>query len=263
MLSIIFRRILAPLRGHSFERLFCVYLSRRNISSSQSSLNDEVGVGYGPFSSTVKSSTSSENQKHLVPDDERKGYMEFNRQLRGSLARVRDPSSLSAIPFRSEEWKSTMVQLYRTVLRLHNKPLAVSLSTSLKDGPQKAMEEVFGRSSRECSYSAELSERETRVFPSLSGVPASDIIFRYLLTDDQRMFGNSFLKMQFEAHMDADSVTATNFYASWYDYIIQLASGITQKEMTDAEKKLLSDDQKGKLDDLKSGIISLRESKKE
>lgn len=256
----LFCRISHLQRCHSSENSAFLYLSRRNLSHN--SFSDNVPkVGYGPFSSTVKAPAARREGECSRHKEVEKRYLDLNRRLRDSLARVQDPSSLSSIPFRSAEWKAAVVQLYRTILRLHNKPLAFSLSTSLKEGPEKAMQEVSGLSKVGNHEAASSLLDEGTGLRGPSEFPSSDVMFRYVLTDDQRIFGNSFLKMQFEAHMDADSVTATNFYASWYDYIIQLASGITAKEMNDAEKKLLTDNQKSKLEDLKIGLISLRENR--
>lgn len=249
-------------RGSFFGKRFLpAYICVRNRSSRL--FTDDATVGYGPFSSTVKPSPTSEEQGK-VGTKEGKRYLELNRQLRQSLARVKDPSSLSSIPFRSFEWSTTMIQLYRTIMRLHNKPIALSLSTSLKGNRQKAIKDVSGFVSKDNGVGgASFLSSENRFSSSSSDLPSSDVFIRYLLTDDQRLFGNSFLKMQFEAHMDADLVTATNFYASWYDYILHLASGITEKEMTDAEKKLFTDDQMSKLEVLKSGFISFRSSSRD
>lgn len=257
----LFRRPLcvrfAPLGSFLGKRSLTSCICVRN-SSCGRSFTDDATVGYGPFSSTVKSSPSSEDHGK-VGGKEGKRYLELNRQLRESLSRLKDPSSLSSIPFRSSEWITTMIQLYRTILRLHNKPIALSLSTSLKGDPQKAVKEVSGFSLKDNDVGGTpFLSSENRSFSSSSDLSSSDVLIRYLLTDEQRLFGNSFLKMQFEAHMDADSVTATNFYASWYEYVLQLASGVTEKEMTDAEKKLFTDDQKDKLKVLKSGFISFR-----
>lgn len=131
-----------------------------------------------------------------------------------------------------------MCQLYRTLIRLHNKPIAVSLATSLSQGPSVAVKAVTSSEKNEPTK--------------------EDCLLRFLLSDEQRAFGNHFVAMQFSAHMDVDSVTAANFYVSWYSYVMQLSSGITQRDMTEEEKRMLSDEQKGRLEDLRQGVQAMR-----
>lgn len=166
-----------------------------------------------------------------------------NKNLRSSLSMLEHPSSLSEVSFRSEEWKRCMVRLYRTVLRLHNKPIAVSMFDSMANGPAHAVAAVT---------------QPAPSSPSSAEVSSDDLLLRYILSDQQRAFGNYFVKDQFMSHMQVDSVTALNFYASWYDYVGQLTSGITERDLTDGELCLLTEQEKSKLDALRAGMVAMR-----
>ncbi|CCW66809.1 unnamed protein product [Phytomonas sp. Hart1] len=76
-------------------------------------------------------------------------------------------------------------------------------------------------------------------------------MLKYLLNDAQREFGNRFVYDEFHRHTDADHVAASIFYRSWYDYVLQLFSGVTTREMSEDEKRWLTEEQREKLEQLK------------
>lgn len=242
------------------------YLFRSTSRLLQSSAAE--GIGYGPFSATVKPGPVHTTANGTLEENV---HLEANRQLRSALANLAHPSTLETIPFQSKEWRHCMLHLYRTLFRLHNKPIAVSLSTSLEKGPAEAIADVTGLDAaaalRQASPSAKASSPEFTESKSSSSSPAEptmrDCLLRFLLSDEQRALGNHFVITQFAAHMEVDSVTAINFYASWYQYVLQLASGVTQRELTDAERRLLTDEQKGRLEDFKEGVAAMRAASKE
>eukprot|EP00796_Vickermania_ingenoplastis_P004286 gene4286-3102_t len=205
-------------------------------------------AGYGPFSSTVRNRVvPSEHEKGTI---EKNVHLESNKNLRASLASLPHPRSLESTPYRSELWQRAMVRLYRTILRLHNKPIAVSLSESLSRGPSHAVSAVMHRQPSSVEREGGASSPAEPVL--------EDCLLRFLLSDEQRAFGNHFVQSQFAAHMDVDSLTAMSFYESWYQYILQLASGDTHRDLTPHEKRMLSEEQKGKLEDLHRGVMELR-----
>lgn len=76
----------------------------------------------------------------------------------------------------------------------------------------------------------------------------------------QRDLGDKFVRAEFQRHRMANEKYATLFYSSWYGYVAQLESGVTSREMTAEERSMLSDDQKGKLAELRSYVIQKRQT---
>lgn len=227
-----------------------------------------ASVGYGPHSAVAKARAARENaamsansrstdvMKHITNDS--------NLGLRLALAGLTHPHDLRAnfnkgeLRFQSPEWRGAMIRLYRCILRLHNKPVTVSLDKSRAacGGPAEAIRAASGVRPRE-DAEAKFVGKPSQEGP---GAQASDEQFfqRFLLTDQQREFGNVFVHGEFQRHMDADAISALTFYEGWYDYILQLASGITARELTDSEKRLLSPEQKEKLKELRGAMLAQR-----
>lgn len=199
-------------------------------------------TSYGPFSSTVRK-TVGESNGEVDSSKESDAHLLSNHLLRSALAQLVHPSQLEGIPYQSPEWKNCMIRLYRTLSRLHNRPVIVSRQISFDHGPAVAVQQALSPSP---SHEHQQLTKE-------------DCLVRFLLSPEQRILGNQFAHSQFISHMNVDSVTALNFYASWYEYVVQLVSGVTQRNLTDAEKRLLSDDQKGKLEDLEQQLKSVRD----
>ncbi|XQJ25620.1 Complex1_LYR-like, putative [Leishmania guyanensis] len=228
-------------------------------------------IGYGPFSATVKTRRAREKAHKDVetPETAAAGAsatvmnnvgLATNLHLRLSLAGLPHPSQLDDWPYASPEWRLAFVRLYRTILRLHNKVVAVSLCTTRGQGPEAALSAATGVQATSQTTAASAAATATESGHNLAE-DKDDHLLRYLLTSDQREFGNRFVQGEFTRHMDADAVTATIFYASWYDYVLQLASGVTAREMTEKEKRLLSDEQKETLNSLRGAFFDLRTSR--
>lgn len=238
-------------------------------------------MGYGPFSTTAKarvlrekteaqnasssSSLSPSASAHAAASTVMQNVtLQTNLSLRLSLAGLPHPSQLETWAYASPKWRLAFVRLYRTILRLHNKTVAVSLRTARGAGPEAAVSAVTGVHNAASSLS-DGQEEKCVVGEGVGGRSAEadedDYLLRYLLTPEQQEFGNRFVQGEFQRHMDADAVSASIFYASWYDYVLQLASGVTSREMTEKEKRLLSDEQKEKLNTLRGAFVDLRVAK--
>lgn len=249
-------------------------------------------MGYGPFSATAKARVLREKAEAHASNNSgadtatEAGHpstvmhnvtLHTNLSLRLSLAGLPHPSQLQEWAYTSPEWRLAFVRLYRTILRLHNKTVAVSLRTSRGAGPAAAVSAVTGVQTTDggeegadgAATAAAAAPRPTRAGKDdVSHSPATttpaeddDYLLRYLLTPEQQEFGNRFVQGEFHRHMDADAVSAAIFYASWYDYVLQLASGVTSRPMTEKEKRLLSEEQKEKLNALRGAFVDLRMSK--
>ncbi|KAG5505277.1 hypothetical protein JIQ42_07484 [Leishmania sp. Namibia] len=221
-------------------------------------------MGYGPFSATAKARLAREKaQKAARTSDTavpaasatvmNNVGLDTNLCLRLSLAGLLHPSQLQKQSYRSPEWRLAFVRLYRTILRLHNKQVAVSLRMSREQGPEAALSAVTG-------VHAASQATATKAGHSLAE-DKEDYLLRYLLTPEQQEFGNRFVQGEFTRHIDADAVAAAIFYTSWYEYVLQLASGVTAREMTEKEKRLLSDEQKEALNSLRGAFFDLRASR--
>ncbi|KPI88657.1 hypothetical protein ABL78_2261 [Leptomonas seymouri] len=241
-------------------------------------------MGYGPFSATAKARVLREkaeaentNRNPAAPaltshtaSVMRSVTLQTNLPLRLSLAGLPHPSQLQDWAYKSSEWRLAFIRLYRAILRLHNKAVAVSLHTARGEGPEAAVSAVTGvhKAGDGTVWKADVVEggdaaaaAAATCSPARTEVEeAEDYLLRYLLTPEQQEFGNRFVFGEFQRHMDADAVSATIFYASWYDYVLQLASGVTSREMTEKEKRLLSDEQKEKLNALHGAFLDLRAS---
>lgn len=114
------------------------------------------------------------------------------------------PSNLGSADceFLSESWKRSMLNLYRTILKLH------------------AMK----------------------------------------LQPVQREFGDKFVRSEFHRHITANEKYARLFYVSWYDYIAQLDRGVTSRNMSKEEAAMLSDDQKGKLTEIRRYVVQQKQT---
>ncbi|CCW61866.1 unnamed protein product [Phytomonas sp. EM1] len=250
-------------------------------------------VGYGPFSKTVKGHSALEKHRREVKPsgggeshgDDAASVMNniqlsTNLYLRLSLASLLHPTQLEKIPYQSPEWRLAMVSLYRAILRLHNKTVAVSLEKSKPCGLAKAVGANPGADStttaREKVALKEMDEKNTKGPESSSMSKSSEdatgdlkfpesnlppkvtlmdrFVLKYLLNDAQREFGNRFVHDEFHRHTDADHVAASIFYRSWYEYVLQLSSGVTTREMTEDEKRWLTDEQRVRLEQLKTAF---------
>lgn len=76
----------------------------------------------------------------------------------------------------------------------------------------------------------------------------------------QREFGDKFVRSEFHRHLIANEKYARLFYASWYDYVAQLDRGVTSRNLTKDEAALLSDDQKGKLTEIRRYVVQQKQS---
>ncbi|GET86932.1 hypothetical protein, conserved [Leishmania tarentolae] len=227
-------------------------------------------MGYGPFSAAAKARLARERAHKAVETSDRASVaasatvmsnvsLSTNLHLRLSLAGLPHPSQLQDWAYMSPEWRLAFVRLYRTILRLHNKAVAVSLRTSRGQGSEAAVSAATGVQATSPTSAAGAVVASTEPHHNVAEDP-DDYFFRYLLTPDQQEFGNRFVQGEFARHMDADAVAATVFYGSWYEYVLQLASGVTAREMTEKEKRLLSDEQKATLNSLHSAFVNLRVS---
>lgn len=234
-------------------------------------------MGYGPFSATAKARLARERASAAAAAAA--GFssdgadaagaaadgaatvmqnvgLDTNLFLRLSLAGLPHPSQLQDSAFMSPAWRLAFVRLYRTILRLHNKTVAVSLRTARGEGAEAAVSAVTGVQA--AASTSEPGDTISRSSSSSNAADVDDVLLRYLLTPEQQAFGNSFVQGEFTRHMDADAVSAAIFYQSWYEYVLQLASGVTAREMTEQEKRLLSDEQKEKLNSLRGAFLDLR-----
>lgn len=220
-------------------------------------------VGYGPFSTSAKARVAKEKRRAQGNDNSpaepstvmHNVQLNSNLLLRLSLAGITHPSQLGALPYRSEEWRQAFIRLYRAILRLHNKTVAVSLETSRGRGPEAAIAEVTSIHGKTAVVSHDKAAPPQK---ELDSAGSDEVYLRYLLTPEQREFGNQFVNGEFQRHIDADAYSATQFYRSWYDYVLQLASGVTNRELTETEKRLLSDEQMEYLRNLHSAFVNLR-----
>ncbi|KAG5484042.1 hypothetical protein LSCM1_05896 [Leishmania martiniquensis] len=226
-------------------------------------------MGYGPFSVTAKARLAREKtQKATATSDSAAPAasatvmssvgLGTNLSLRLSLAGLTHPSQLQKQPYKSPEWRLSFVRLYRTILRLHNKEVAVSLRTSREQGPEAALSAVTGVCATSQVTATNVAVGATEADHSLAE-DEGDYLLRYLLTPEQQEFGNRFVQGEFTRHTDADAVAATIFYTSWYEYVLQLASGVTAREMTQKEKRLLTDEQKETLNSLRGALRASRQ----
>lgn len=206
-----------------------------------------LSEGYGPFSAIAK---AKQRKQEAAPNMMRHVQLEMNLNLRLALAALPHPDQLKSMPYRGVEWCQAMGKLYRTILRLHNKTVAVSVDKTHKSGAVSAVAAVTGVS-RAASSESQVDRYE-------DPTEVSDYLLRYLLTPPQREFGNQFVHSEFHRHSDADAVSARTFYQSWYEYVMQLASGVTSREMTEHEKRLLTDEQQEKLQQLHSALRTTR-----
>ncbi|KAG5509566.1 hypothetical protein JKF63_06271 [Porcisia hertigi] len=225
-------------------------------------------IGYGPFSATAKARLRRESVNRAAGTSNSATTaasatimnnvdLSTNLYLRLSLAGLPHPTQMQDWLYASPEWRLAFVRLYRTIIRLHNKTVAVSLRMARGQGPEAALSAVTG---------VHASSKSTAASPNAAAdsdlvEDMDDYLLRYLLTPEQQEFGNRFVQSEFARHMDADAVAATTFYASWYEYVLQLASGVTAREMTEKEKRLLSDEQKESLNALRDAFINHRTSK--
>ena len=74
----------------------------------------------------------------------------------------------------------------------------------------------------------------------------------------QRQLGDRFVRAEFHRHVSTNEKYATIFYQSWVDYVVQLEGGVTSREMTPAEKALLTPDQKEKMDALRTEVARMK-----
>ncbi|EPY33020.1 hypothetical protein AGDE_08392 [Angomonas deanei] len=86
-----------------------------------------------------------------------------------------------------------------------------------------------------------------------------DYIVKYLLTPEQQEFGNKFVMDAFRHHMDADRKSSEQFYEGWYQYVAQIASGVTARDLTQEETMYLSDEQKEQLNQIRDAFLKARE----
>lgn len=69
----------------------------------------------------------------------------------------------------------------------------------------------------------------------------------FLPHDAQRRFGDQFVRSEFRSHRTANEHRCVLFYQSWADYCVQLAAGVTQRDLSPSEWEMLSPEQKEKL----------------
>lgn len=109
------------------------------------------------------------------------------------------------VPFRSDAWKRSMLDMYRVIMKLH----AIKL------------------------------------------LPA------------QKELGDRFVRAEFQRHKMANEKFSKLFYQGWLEYVVQLERGITSKEMSASETKLLNDEQKQRLVDLRRHVIQMKKDRGE
>ncbi|RNF13317.1 uncharacterized protein Tco025E_06347 [Trypanosoma conorhini] len=76
----------------------------------------------------------------------------------------------------------------------------------------------------------------------------------------QREFGDRFVQVEFQRHMDASEKHARIFYQSWYGYVAQLEAGQTSRELTEEELRQLTPEQKEKLRELRGHVMQVRQT---
>ncbi|KEG09920.1 hypothetical protein DQ04_04441020 [Trypanosoma grayi] len=76
----------------------------------------------------------------------------------------------------------------------------------------------------------------------------------------QREFGDHFVQVEFQRHVDATEKHARIFYASWYGYVAQLEMGQTSRELTEEERRQLTPEQKETLRELRSHVAQARQT---
>lgn len=244
-----------------------------NDTHSPDDFQHKGGEGYGPFSATARRQPVSQIVdrppcREGIPDEGTNVSLGANLNLRLSLANLPHPMQLDDIGYQSPAWKLAMVRLYRTILRLHNKVIAVSVSKATMEGPAEAVSAITGvrTITRVDKKEAHLLGINTVVEQQLEKISGEakdptnekDYLLRYLLTTEQREFGNRFVQAEFRRHIDADATYSKLFFQSWYDYILQLSAGITARDLVEKEKRLLTDEQKSKLNELRSAVMSIR-----
>lgn len=224
--------------------------------------------GYGPFSTAAKARKMREQRDvQRVPNVMNHMQLANNINLRLSLSALTHPTQLSdSVSYKSPQWSLTMVRLYRAILRLHNKTVAVPRPAAAATAVRKGVLEDEAAAVTNAAGSPACDTMS----PDLGRLDADDKVqlcqdtssyyLRYLLTEEQRTFGTHFVRREFANHVDADAFTAGNFYAGWYSYVLQLASGVTARELTEDEKRLLAEDQQERLHHLHSACISLAKS---
>ncbi|EPY28408.1 hypothetical protein STCU_05146 [Strigomonas culicis] len=153
-----------------------------------------------------------------------------------------------------------MVRLYRTILRLHNKEVAVSLQQARAQQQQQQQQRAVD--AKEAAFLQQQQQQQQGGCPATSSLQdptdMDDILLTYLLTAEQREFGNRFVKEGFIYHLEADRQTALTFYEGWYGYVLQIASGVTARDMTEAEEQHLSDEQREKMKELRGAFYAMR-----
>ncbi|ESL10332.1 hypothetical protein TRSC58_01938 [Trypanosoma rangeli SC58] len=85
-------------------------------------------------------------------------------------------------------------------------------------------------------------------------------LHRLRLHPMQREFGDRFVQVEFQRHMDAAEKHARIFYQSWYGYVAQLETGQTSRELTEEERRQLTPEQKEKLRELRGQVMQVRQT---
>ncbi|ORC86115.1 uncharacterized protein TM35_000301550 [Trypanosoma theileri] len=77
----------------------------------------------------------------------------------------------------------------------------------------------------------------------------------------QRAFGDRFVRVEFERHVDAGERHARVFYAEWYMYAAQLEiGGSSGRPLTAEEERLLTPEQQQRLQELRSRVVQVRQT---
>ena len=79
----------------------------------------------------------------------------------------------------------------------------------------------------------------------------------------QKELGDRFVRAEFQRHKMANEKFSKLFYEGWLGYVLQLERGITSKEMSPEETKLLNDEQKQRLVDLRRHVIQMKKDRGE
>ena len=79
----------------------------------------------------------------------------------------------------------------------------------------------------------------------------------------QKELGDRFVRTEFQRHKMANEKFSKLFYQGWLEYVVQLERGITSKEMSADETKLLNDEQKQRLVDLRRHVIQMKKDRGE
>mmetsp|Transcript_37678 Transcript_37678/g.65920 ORF Transcript_37678/g.65920 Transcript_37678/m.65920 type:complete len:118 (-) Transcript_37678:288-641(-) len=72
-----------------------------------------------------------------------------------------------------------------------------------------------------------------------------------LLPSHMRSLGNAYLRSEFKAHKAADSAQTNMFLQSWSSYLESLYEGQHERSLSPKELAQLSDDQLGKLNEIR------------